>query len=365
MSFDEMYDEMMHEEFRASAPGGSSSLRGLARYRTTALISAGGLACAAAGAFLGGLGGYFPVSPSSASPLTSSSEQVPLAAASNASYHPQRAASATRAASSAPSHSANVARDSGTATFAVAPGPRLNGAAPLTGPSVSPPATTPPAGSTPPVTTTPPGNAPQGGQIITASLNEILGNLTGALKGVLALPAAPSAASLSAVVTPLSGIVSDMTGTLSNLGSLIPLSGAGSLPVVSTLAPSNGSAASSRSGPSSAASALAPVLNSVAASLGGSTGSGLPSIPSLPLTGVGGSAPAVPSLPVTTPSGSLPTLPVITVPPLPVGTTGGSGTCVTVPVPALPLPSIPLHLGPVSVGVNTSGDSSGATVCVP
>jgi hypothetical protein len=34
-------------------------------------------------------------------------------------------------------------------------------------------------------------------------------------------------------------------------------------------------------------------------------------------------------------------------------------------VPALPLPSIPLHLGPFSVGVNTSGDSSGATVCVP
>ncbi len=45
---------------------GASGPRGLARYRNAAMVGAGGLACAAVGAFLGGLGGYFTVHPAAA-----------------------------------------------------------------------------------------------------------------------------------------------------------------------------------------------------------------------------------------------------------------------------------------------------------
>ena len=39
---------------------------GFGRYRNAALVGAGGLACAAVGALLGGLGGYFTVAPAAA-----------------------------------------------------------------------------------------------------------------------------------------------------------------------------------------------------------------------------------------------------------------------------------------------------------
>ena len=45
--------------------------RGLSRYRNAAMVGAGGLTCAAIGAFLGGLGGYFTVNPAAAHPLAS------------------------------------------------------------------------------------------------------------------------------------------------------------------------------------------------------------------------------------------------------------------------------------------------------
>ena len=90
MSFDEMYDEMLHDEFRSGSSRGAHAAKGpvtgLARFRTVGLVGAGGLACATAGAFLGGLGGYFTLSPASAHSITSSSEQVSLAAAANANY---------------------------------------------------------------------------------------------------------------------------------------------------------------------------------------------------------------------------------------------------------------------------------------
>jgi hypothetical protein len=60
--------------------------RGLARYRNAAMVGAGGLACAAVGAFLGGLGGAFTVSPAAAHPLASSAsaDESPDAAANAA-----------------------------------------------------------------------------------------------------------------------------------------------------------------------------------------------------------------------------------------------------------------------------------------
>ena len=49
----------------------SEGPRGLARYRNAAMVGAGGLACATVGAFLGGLGGAFTISPAAAHPLAS------------------------------------------------------------------------------------------------------------------------------------------------------------------------------------------------------------------------------------------------------------------------------------------------------
>ena len=46
----------------------SEGPRGLARYRNAAMVGAGGLACAAVGAFLGGLGGSFTISAGSGTP---------------------------------------------------------------------------------------------------------------------------------------------------------------------------------------------------------------------------------------------------------------------------------------------------------
>src|SRR5271168_1373345 len=72
-------DGPIHNEFEVQAPPAaavetsaeSEGPRGLARYRNAAMVGAGGLACAAVGAFLGGLGGAFTISPAAAHPLAS------------------------------------------------------------------------------------------------------------------------------------------------------------------------------------------------------------------------------------------------------------------------------------------------------
>jgi hypothetical protein len=53
-------------EADAAAPSEHERPTGLARYRNAAMVGAGGLACATVGALLGGLGGYFTVSPAAA-----------------------------------------------------------------------------------------------------------------------------------------------------------------------------------------------------------------------------------------------------------------------------------------------------------
>ena len=95
---DDMYDEMLREEFRTGglpmeggdagihvgldtqappedveeAPADGEGPRGPARYRNAAMVGAGGLACAEVGAFLGGLGGSFSTAPAAAHPMASS-----------------------------------------------------------------------------------------------------------------------------------------------------------------------------------------------------------------------------------------------------------------------------------------------------
>ncbi|HVT41386.1 MAG TPA: hypothetical protein VHD39_00280, partial [Acidimicrobiales bacterium] len=71
----------IHEEFRSheavavseEASTQSEGPRGLSRYRNAAMVGAGGLACAAVGAFLGGLGGTFSIDPAAAHPVVSAS----------------------------------------------------------------------------------------------------------------------------------------------------------------------------------------------------------------------------------------------------------------------------------------------------
>ena len=87
-------DAPIHDEFEVQAPPAAAEEapaegegpRGLARYRNAAMVGAGGLACAAVGAFLGGLGGYFTISPAAAHPLASSTtpDQSAAAAANQA-----------------------------------------------------------------------------------------------------------------------------------------------------------------------------------------------------------------------------------------------------------------------------------------
>ncbi len=130
MSFDEMYDEMLHDEFSsrgkhqaktaaveaepapvqstsrgrhaAAEEAGTDSVerpRGFQRYRTAALVGAGGMACAAAGAFLGGLGGYFTISPAAAHAVASPTitQDLPLAQAVSHGSHSSSGARGTSA----------------------------------------------------------------------------------------------------------------------------------------------------------------------------------------------------------------------------------------------------------------------------
>ena len=132
MSFDETYDEMIHEEFsprgehQAMAAAAESELtespspgrhaapdepeaeaperpRGLQRYRTAGLVGAGGLACAAAGAFLGGLGGYFTIAPAVAHPVAAPTitKDIPFAQGIGNAAHSSPGAMGTSAVTAA------------------------------------------------------------------------------------------------------------------------------------------------------------------------------------------------------------------------------------------------------------------------
>jgi hypothetical protein len=90
MSFDEMYDQPVHAEFLSGAVNGplrrgadaaGRAIFGTPRLRSIAVIASGGLAFAALGAFLGGLGSDVAVSPAAAHPLTTSHLSAPRGSA--------------------------------------------------------------------------------------------------------------------------------------------------------------------------------------------------------------------------------------------------------------------------------------------
>jgi hypothetical protein len=395
MSFDEMYDEMLHGEFssrgkhQAKAVAAEPELtqsasrgrhaaaeepaterpRGLQRYRTAGLVGAGGLACAAAGAFLGGLGGYFTISPAAAHGVAvpTITRDLPLAQAINQASHSSsgKGTSAVMAA--------EFSKVSGSLTKGIAPFASLTsepfGNFPVNGlPGLGGTGgggngtvggnggngTVPPPPPPPTVTGCTSGSSG-------LDLNCIVSGLTGVLTNLSVLTGGGTP--VGTLVPTLDGVVTDLTSTLENLTALLPIA---SLPLPSggaiptTVLAGNGGggpvtgvpATTNASGTNPIVSALSPVLDTVGSVTGalGSTGTPTSSLP-LPTT-TGTTLPTVPLSGTTTPTTTL-------------SSGSGSGSTVTVPLP-VPLPSTQtLTVGGLSVGVSSTGSTSGLTLTLP
>jgi hypothetical protein len=383
----------VHSVFRANeiraaedVPSDAEGPRGLSRYRNAAMVGAGGLTCAAIGAFLGGLGGYFTVNPAVAHPLASSpGSNQPLATAVDQAYRVAShgdSADGALVSFSSPSGSLAQSTDplqwlttSGSNNLAVsdAPATVLN---------------LPGLGS---------GSGGLGLGCATPSdlgVGCLLGSVTTVL-GTIGSGSSDPTAVVDELLPSLSGVVSDITGTLSDLGALLPIgslptaglptavleelglgSGAGSgLGSLGSLGSSLGSLGSIGAGgagsvPGSTAGALDPALNGILAAAGATTSSAAGSVSS-----AGGPSSGHSGLPVTAPSGSVSsaasgrstttTSSSTTTTTSPSGR-GSSGTTVTVPLPGLPVPSTPpVSVGGVSVGVNSGSSGSGLSLSLP
>lgn len=361
----------IHNEFRPHARHAapdraapeSEGPAGLSRYRNAAMVGAGGLACAAVGAFLGGFGGDLTINPAAAHPVAAASAaDQPLASAVGQAAHGTAARNDAVVAASFSSLSGGL-------TQGVAPFEWLTSGSPadLLSPTTA-------------------------GLLADLPVNGVGVGGTGAggggTLGGLGTLASDSTGALAAIVPSLTGLVA-VTETLSDLGSLLPITSlplpASALPtVLSALLPSGSvllpggsillpdgsvlpaTATGSTTGTGAAGPAtgvLGPVVDGVAAALSGVTsGTGTPALP-LPSTG-GSTSGGVPALPVTVPSGPTPfsTTTTTTAP-----TTAGTTTPITVPLPALPVPATtpPVTVGGVTVGVSSSGGSGGLTLSLP
>ena len=406
MSFDEMYDEMLHGEFSscgkhqakavvaepeliestsrgrhaaAEESEGAERPRGFQRYRTATLVGAGGMACAVAGAFLGGLGGYFTISPAAAHAVAAPTvtQDLPLAQAVSHGGHSSVDAHGTSAVMAAEFSGAFGSLTKGIAPFAsltseplgnfpVGNLPGLGGTGSGTGGggggtgngTVAP--TPPPSGSV--------GGQPTGCTGVGSSgldLDCILSGLTGVLTNLGSITGNPG--SVNGLVPTLTGVVTNMTGTLENLTSLLSIAslplpsggipttvlagtGTGGGPVTSAPATTGGTTSNP------VLSALAPVLNTVGSVTSGlgSTGTSILS-PSLPTT-TGVTVPGVSPSTTGTPTTSTPSS----------GSSSGGSTTVNVPLPApLPAGTPTITIGGLSVGVSSSGSTSGLTLTLP
>jgi hypothetical protein len=381
----------VHSVFRANeicaaeeVPPDAEGPRGLSRYRNAAMVGAGGLTCAAIGAFLGGLGGYFTVNPAVAHPLASSpGSNQPLATAVDQAYRVAShgdSADGALVSFSSPSGSLAQSTDplqwlttSGSNNLAVsdAPATVLN---------------LPGLGS---------GSGGLGLGCATPSdlgVGCLLGSVTTVL-GTIGSGSNDPTAVVDDLLPSLSGVVSDVTGTLSDLGTLLPIgslptaglptavleelglgtgSGLGSLGSLGSSLGSLGSIGAGGAGsvPGSTAGSLDPALNGILAAAGATKSSAAGSVSS-----AGGPSSGRSGLPVAAPSGSVSSAPSgrsttttsssTTTTTSPSGR-GSSGTTVTVPLPGLPLPSTPpVSVGGVSVGVNSGSSGSGLSLSLP
>ena len=94
---------------------------GLARYRTAALVGAGGLACAAVGGLLGGVGGYFNISPAEAHPVASAAQDLPLATAADQAGNGGSTSASVQAHGSTSQGSTSLSGLGGSLTQGIAP----------------------------------------------------------------------------------------------------------------------------------------------------------------------------------------------------------------------------------------------------
>ena len=305
-------DAPIHDEFELQAspmaaegvPDGvaeGEGPRGFARYRNAAMVGAGGLACAAVGAFLGGIGGSFTIAPAAAHPLASSlPDGTPAANATNGG------------AATGSSTEAVVA-----AALTSLSGSLTQNAAPL--------------------------------QWLTAQSPSLPGTAAGIPS--LGLPAIPG-------VPGLGGL-----GGLGALGSSLPgSSGASSLLSdpggIGVLLGGVTGAVTGSTGSGSTSPSLAPLP------LGGSGGAvpGLPGLPGLPLAASAGGGASTPTGGATggastggttsASSGSTttPTTTTVTVP---------------LPSLPVPFSAPPVTIGGISVGVSGGGSGSGLTLSLP
>jgi hypothetical protein len=202
MSFEEMYDETVHAVFlsgavndtpRHGADAAARAIFGTPRLRSIAVIASGGLAFAALGAFLGGLGSDVAVSPAAAHPLTTSHRSVPPGSAAIGPTNPPFRAG----------------------TWAQALVPAGSGAVtPSTTNGATTPAVPLPIAAPPPVT-----------QIVSQlGLSGAVAGIGQTVTGIASSIPAPNSG-LAAVTTPLTGVVTNLTSRLTS--SLTGTSGSG------------------------------------------------------------------------------------------------------------------------------------------
>ncbi len=219
----EAFEPQAHTVAAGQAPGADDGPRGIARYRNAAMVGAGGLACAAVGAFLGGLGGYFTVNPAATRSLAS-------AAAPGSAAAKQATATTSTASGSSAVTAASFSSPSGPLAQGAAPlqwltaGTGSQPLAPVTGALTDLPGGTSGTGSGGGVGN---GSGSGSGAGCTAAgtdlgLGCVLGSLTTALGNVGSLPTGPSGV-MASLDPSLTGVITDMTGTLANLSSLLPI----------------------------------------------------------------------------------------------------------------------------------------------
>ena len=357
-------------------PTGAAGLKGLSRYRNAAMVGAGGLACAAVGAFLGGLGGYFTVNPAAAHPLASSSTPEQAAAAAtnqvNDALSTESGPSAVTAASFS-SLSGPLTKGSGALQWLTA----ASGSQPLA--AVTGEGSNVPGGAAGDGESDGSGTGSGVGARCTAMTTDlglgcVLGSLATTLGSVGSLPTDPAGA-VDTVDPSLAGVITTMTGTLANLSSL--------LPIASQPLPPGGLSAAGIPGLAALLATGAPGAGDIATLLGGTTGPTAPSLSPHPLgsggssSGVGGVTIAgitVPGLPGASSGGTTATPPTTSVTSRPTSgtttttsTTTSTTTPVTIPLPSLPLPvSVPpVSVGGVSVGSSSGGSGPGLTLSLP
>jgi hypothetical protein len=237
MSFDEMYDELVHAEFlsdavhdpaRRGAHGPIRATFAASRLRSIMVITSGGLLFAGLGAFLGGLGGEFAVSPAGAHALTSSQRIEPLSAApaSSASHVAAPPAPSASPAGSGPVTSAPFGQvsDSTTSASGIASSSGGNGvSAPVpstatgggttSGSSGGTGGSSGGSGGTTPVTTSPAPTSPVTQIVSGTGLSGVTSGLTQTITGVVGSTTVPGT-DLSTVTDPLTGVVTSVTSGL-------------------------------------------------------------------------------------------------------------------------------------------------------